>query len=128
MIQLGFDGKRKSTETFSLKLKRVPAWLSGQAGDVCTVGEFTIQSGDQLPARVRKLPGWSYVFREMTGAKDEKGQVLGILMTGLRTWPSATAEKFLVSPVIRSITVSLIFTVSATFLPGRSKGVMEFRT
>ncbi|HAR35845.1 MAG TPA: hypothetical protein DCR87_02850 [Acidobacteria bacterium] len=78
LIQLGFDGKRKSVETFKLKLKRVPARLSGQEGDLCTVGEFTIQSGAQPPAQVRELSGWSYVFREMTGAKDEKGQVFGI--------------------------------------------------
>ncbi|MGQ9800747.1 MAG: hypothetical protein ACUVRL_03675 [Candidatus Saccharicenans sp.] len=78
LIQLGFDGKRKSVETFNLKLKRVPARLSGQSGDLCTVGEFTIQSGDQPPARIIELSGWSYVFRELTEAKDDKGQVLGI--------------------------------------------------
>lgn len=78
LIQLGFDGKRKSVETFMLKLKRVPARLSEKEGDLCTVGEFTIQSGARPPARVRELPGWSYVFKEMAGGKDEQGQVFGI--------------------------------------------------
>ncbi|MCR4395909.1 MAG: hypothetical protein NUW07_04135 [Candidatus Saccharicenans sp.] len=78
LVQLGFDGKRKADETFNLKLKRIPARLLGQEGDLCTVGEFTVKSGDQPPALVRELSGWSYVFREITGAKDEKRQVFGI--------------------------------------------------
>lgn len=78
LIQLGFDGKRKSVEVYSLKLKRVPAKLARQDGDVLSVGEFRLKFGDKVPVTVPGLAGWSYVFREIAGETDAKGQVFGI--------------------------------------------------
>ncbi|MDY0231589.1 MAG: hypothetical protein RBR88_03815, partial [Candidatus Saccharicenans sp.] len=78
VIQIGFDGKRKSTETYTFKLKIVPASLANHDGDVCTVGEFRFQSGDQQPVTIRELAGWSYVFRHTASGIDEKNQVFGI--------------------------------------------------
>ncbi|MCR4410064.1 MAG: hypothetical protein QHH43_06110 [Candidatus Saccharicenans sp.] len=78
LIQLGFDGLRRSEEVYSLKLKRVPAKLAGQDGDVCSVGEFSLKFGDKKSVTVPGLAGWSYVFRQIVGETDKKGQVFGI--------------------------------------------------
>lgn len=78
LIQIGFDGLRRSEEVYSLKLKRVPAKLAGQDGDVCSVGEFSLKFGDKVPVTVPGLAGWSYVFSEIVGETDAKGQVFGI--------------------------------------------------
>jgi hypothetical protein len=40
---MGFDGKRISSETFSLKLKCVPGALSGKGGDEYTVHRLLIR-------------------------------------------------------------------------------------
>jgi hypothetical protein len=78
VIRMGFDGKRISSETFTLKLKCVPGALSGKGGDEYTVREFSIRVGEEQAGTIPALAGWSYVFSVGASGKDEKGQVFGI--------------------------------------------------
>jgi hypothetical protein len=78
VIQLGFDGRRKGVETYTVKLRVVPAKLAGKEGDEYTVREFSIKFGDKEPVTIPELAGWSYVFKQREGDLDEKGQIFGI--------------------------------------------------
>lgn len=42
-IHIGFDGKRTGTETYIIKLRCVPAALSGRGGDEYTCREFQLK-------------------------------------------------------------------------------------
>lgn len=77
-VHFGFDGRRTGIETYTVKMKVVPAALSGKGGDEYTVREFIVQAGEGEPETVPSLAGWSYVFKSNAGGRDEKGQVLGI--------------------------------------------------
>ena len=74
VIRMGFDGKRISSETFMLKLKCVPAALSGKGGDEFTVREFSIRAGEGQDETIPALAGWSYVFSVGASGKDEKAR------------------------------------------------------
>lgn len=78
VIHFGFDGRRTGKETYALKLRRLPAPLSGKGGDEYTVREFSVKSGDGVAETIPSLAGWSYVFSPGPTGRDEKGQVLGI--------------------------------------------------
>jgi hypothetical protein len=77
-VHIGFDGKRTGTETYILKLKCVPAVLSGKGGEeyTCAAFQYRLNDGDTLS--IPALAGWSYVFVAKPEGKDEKGQVFGI--------------------------------------------------
>jgi len=76
-VHLGFDGKRTGIETYLLKLKCVPAALSGKSGDEYTCAEFELRIGEGPAMTIPALADWSYVFDLGTG-KDAQGQVFGI--------------------------------------------------
>lgn len=77
-IHIGFDGKRTGTETYVLKLKCVPAPLSGKRADEYTCHEFTLQTNEGPVLTIPSLAGWSYLPSLSGATRDEKGQVLGI--------------------------------------------------
>jgi hypothetical protein len=77
-VHIGFDGKRTGAEIYILKLKCLPAAMSGKAGDEYTCREFRLRINDGPELTVPSLAGWSYVFTLQPEGKDEKGQVLGI--------------------------------------------------
>lgn len=77
-VHIGFDGKRTGTETYVLKLKCVPASLSGQDADEYTCGAFAYRINDGPSLTIPALSGWSYLPSLSGTARDEKGQVLGI--------------------------------------------------
>jgi hypothetical protein len=76
-IHIGFDGKRTGIETYVVKLKCVPASLSGKGGDEYVCAGFQLRIAEGPAMTIPALTGWSYVFNLGTG-KDEKGQVFGI--------------------------------------------------
>lgn len=78
VIHFGFEGKRTGLETYTVKLRLVPAALSGKGGDEYTVREFIIRTGEGPAETIPALAGWSYVFKFDPSGKDEAGQVLGI--------------------------------------------------
>ena len=78
VIHLGFDGKRTGMETFTVKLRCVPAALSGKSGDEYTCREFNIRVNEGAAVTVPALAGWSYLFKTTPSGMDEKGQVFGI--------------------------------------------------
>lgn len=78
VVRMGVDGKRISSETFTLKLKCVPAVLSGKGGDEYTCAEMRIRSADGTTAAIPALAGWTYVFKSMASGLDDQGQVFGI--------------------------------------------------
>src|SRR5512140_1626123 len=45
-VQFGFDGRRTGIQTYTLKVRCVPAALSGKGGDEYTVREFSIRAGE----------------------------------------------------------------------------------
>ena len=77
-VNFGFDGRRTGITTYTVKLKVVPAPLSGKAGDEYTVREFSVKTGSGAAETIPALAGWSYVFKATPSGRDEKGQVLGI--------------------------------------------------
>jgi len=77
-IHLGFDGKRTGIETYTVKVKGVPAALSGTGGEEYTVREFSVRTGEGPAETIPALAGWSYVFSVGASGMDEKGQVFGI--------------------------------------------------
>jgi hypothetical protein len=77
-VHIGFDGKRTGAETYILKLKCLPAAMSGKDGDEYTCREFRLRLNDGPELTVPSLAKWSYIFTLNPEGKDEKGQVLGI--------------------------------------------------
>ena len=77
-VHIGFDGKRTGTETYVLKLRCVPARLSGKGADEYTCGGFEYRINDGPSLTIPALSGWSYLPSLSGTARDEKGQVLGI--------------------------------------------------
>lgn len=77
-INFGFDGRRTGIATYTVKMKVVPAALSGKGGDEYTVREFSVKTGGGQAETIPALAGWSYVFKRSESGLDEKGQVLGI--------------------------------------------------
>jgi len=78
IIHIGFDGKRTGVETYTVKLRLVPAALSGKGGDEYTVREFLIKSGNGEAESIPELAGWSYVYSESASGIDDKRQIFGI--------------------------------------------------
>ena len=77
-VHFGFDGKRTGMETYTVKMRLVPAALSGKGGDEYTVREASIRAGGKELETIPELAGWSYVFRRLAAGKDDKGQLFGI--------------------------------------------------
>jgi len=77
-VQLGFDGRRTGTATYILRLKCVPAPLSGKAGDeyTCAAFEYRVDDGETLS--VPALAGWSYVVAAEPEGKDASGPLFGL--------------------------------------------------
>ena len=104
-VQLGFDGKRRGIQTYTFKVRCVPAALSGKGGDEYTVREFTIREGEGEAETIPALAGWSYVFNLTGSGKDEKGQVLGIphaRFEGLTTSSGAKLSAIASYPIYNS--------------------------
>jgi len=78
VVYIGFDGKRTGTETYVLKLKCVPAPLSGKGADEYTSGSFVYRINDGPALTIPALVGWSYLPVLSGTGKDESGQTLGI--------------------------------------------------
>jgi len=78
VIHLGFDGKRTGMETYTVKLRCVPAPLSAKDGDEYTCREFKIRVNDGDAVTIPALAGWSYLYKATPTGMDEKGQVFGI--------------------------------------------------
>jgi hypothetical protein len=76
-IHLGFDGKRVGVETYLLRLRYVPASLSGNHLDGYTCSEFGVQLGDDRVATLPRLRGLSYRFDYMSGVIGN-GPLFGI--------------------------------------------------
>jgi hypothetical protein len=77
-IHIGFDGKRTGSETYVVTLRCVPSAISGKSADEYTCGEFQVRTGEQPPASIPSLAGWTYLFGTTPTGMDEQGQVFGI--------------------------------------------------
>lgn len=77
-IHFGFNGKRTGAETYTIKMRLVPAKLSGKGGDEYTVREVSVKQGSGATETIPALAGWSYVFKVSPTGRDAAGQVLGI--------------------------------------------------
>jgi hypothetical protein len=77
-VHIGFDGERTGTETYILKLKCVPAALSGKGGDEYTCAGFQVQIGEGHLVSIPSLSGWTYIFSRSTQGIDGKEQIFGI--------------------------------------------------
>jgi len=78
LIAYALDGTRTDMDVFRLRLKCVPARLSGKAADEYTCAEFTVQIADASEVAVPALHNWTYPFRQTPSGIDDKGQVFGI--------------------------------------------------
>ena len=58
-IQMGFDGKRKETEDYWLKLSHTPKELSGEKHDKCECKEFSISFNNEPRRIIPVLSNWS---------------------------------------------------------------------
>ena len=77
-VHIGFDGKRTGAETYTVRLRVVPAALSGKGGDEYTVREVIIRSGEKEAETIPELAGWSYIYKKIEGDIDQSGQIFGI--------------------------------------------------
>jgi hypothetical protein len=77
-VHIGFDGRRAGSETYIVRLKCVPAGLSGKAGDEYTCRDFRYRVNDGEAIPIPALSGWTYTFALGTESLDEKGQLFGI--------------------------------------------------
>jgi hypothetical protein len=78
LIHYALDGTRVSTDIYKLRLKCVPAQLSGKAGDEYTCLGFALKIGNEPEVSIPVLKDWSYVFNMTPTNLDGAGQVLGI--------------------------------------------------
>jgi len=78
LMNYTLDGTRLGTDTMRLRLKCVPAKVSGREADQYTCGEFTIEFGGAPEVAVPALRNWTYDFGSVVEGIDEKGQVFGI--------------------------------------------------
>jgi hypothetical protein len=76
-VHIGFDGKRTGTETYLLRLRCIPAALSGKNVDEYMCGEFGLQLNAGGIMTIPALKLWTYRFDLMSGI-DGKGPVFGI--------------------------------------------------
>jgi hypothetical protein len=77
-IHIGFNGKRTGTETYILKLRCIPAALSGKNGDEYTCPEFGLQINTEPAVTIPALRDWTYVFNPSLSGMDERGPMFGI--------------------------------------------------
>lgn len=77
-VHIGFDGKRTGTETYILKLKCLPAAVSGKDGDEYTCASFAYRVNDGELLTIPALGGWSYVFNVSSETKAAEGPLFGI--------------------------------------------------
>ena len=76
-VHIGFDGKRTGTETYLLRLRCIPAALSGKNLNEYTCREFGLRINTGAIATIPALQSWTYRFDLMSGV-DGKGPVFGI--------------------------------------------------
>jgi len=76
-VHIGFDGKRIGIETYLLRLRCIPAALSGKNLDEYICGEFSLQLNTGGMVTIPALKLWSYQFDLMSGIQG-KGPVFGI--------------------------------------------------
>ena len=77
LVQLGLDGTRKDSTTYTLHLKCKPGKTT-QEGDEYTCTRFTVRSNDGPEVLIPSLTNWKYVYNKNAEEKDLKGQVFGI--------------------------------------------------
>src|SRR5512143_631934 len=70
-INFGFDGRRTGSVTYIVKMKVVPAALSGKGGDEYTVREFRLRTGSGETETIPSLAGWTYMFKREASGLDE---------------------------------------------------------
>lgn len=75
-IQMGFDGRRKGTEDYWLKLRHTPKETINGNYDECICKEFSISINGEERKRIPTLTNWSYLFDPFSGLG--KGRVFGI--------------------------------------------------
>ncbi|MCP4644780.1 MAG: hypothetical protein GY851_30340, partial [bacterium] len=78
LINYALDGTRLGTDTMRLRLKCVPATVSGREADRYTCPDFSIEFAGGPQVSVPALRNWTYDFGPMDTGIDEKGQVFGI--------------------------------------------------
>ncbi len=78
LINYALDGTRLGTDTMRIRLKCVPASVSGRAADEYTCTDFTIEFAGAPAVSVPALCNWTHEFGESNVGLDSKGQVFGI--------------------------------------------------
>lgn len=76
LITYSLNGMRTGTDIFRLRLKCIPAKITGKEGDEYTCARFTWQHGDSVEVAIPALENWMYIFHQ--SGIDAKGQVFGI--------------------------------------------------
>jgi hypothetical protein len=76
-IHMGFDGQRTGVETYLLRLRCIPAAMSGKTLDEWTCREFGLQLNDGPILTLPALRLFTYQFDQMSGVLT-KGPMFGI--------------------------------------------------
>ena len=74
---MGFDGKRTGVETYLLRLRCIPAAISGKKLDECSCREFGLQLNNGQVTTLPTLRLFTYQFDQMSGVLN-KGPMFGI--------------------------------------------------
>jgi hypothetical protein len=76
-VHMGFDGKRTDVETYTLRLRCIPAAISGKKLDEYSCSEFCLQLNNSTKTTLPALRHFTYQFNQMSGVLD-KGPMFGI--------------------------------------------------
>lgn len=72
------DGIIRTTDTYKLLLKCVPAQITGSKGDLYICEKFTVTFDDSPEVAIPVLERWSYFYNVNKNYRNETGHVLGI--------------------------------------------------
>jgi len=131
LINYALDGTRLGTDTMRLRLKCVPAKVSGRDADQYTCASFTIEFAGAPEVEVPALRNWTYDFGSGNVGIDGKGQVFGIDHSKFENLTDANGEPI---PPDKSYHVYNAFidfhgfcNVFACPMPGDGKGIEDLR-
>lgn len=76
LITYALDGSRAGTDVFRMRIRCVPASVSGKGGDEYTCLRFTLEQDGEKEVAIPALENWSYIYDQR--GIDDSGRVFGI--------------------------------------------------
>jgi hypothetical protein len=131
LINYALDGTRLGTDTMRLRLKCVPATVSGREADQYTCTDFTIEFAGVPEVSLPALRNWTYHFGPGDTGIDGKGQVFGIDHSKFENLTDANGKPIAADKSYHVYNAFIDFhafcNVFACPTPGGEKGVQDLK-